>query len=381
MRDVTFESGSTARVPSFGCVHGGESFHAVGSAFDDLERRHGIINADVLDAWFPPAPSVLEILRENLDWLARTSPPTECEGLVRTISEVRGVPPECILPGAGSSDLIYRTFPHWLSPAARVLLLDPAYGEYAHICEHVLGCRVDRFPLDRATGYRLDTAALQTRLKAGGYDLVVIVNPNNPTGRMVPREVLEETARRAPTTTLVWIDEAYVDYSAPQESLERFAAQRSNVVVCKSLSKVYGLSGMRAAYLCGAAENLAQLRAWTPPWVIGLPAQVAAVKALQAPTYYQACYRQTRELRGQLADGLRRLKPDWDVFEGDANFVLCHLPTAGPKAQAFAEHYRSHGLFLRDTASMGVRLGNALRIAVKDAEIQERMLAIIREIG
>src|SRR6266542_963020 len=90
------------------CYHGGAFFTAIGDAFDDLDRRHDVINADVLDAWFPPAPGVLEALRAHLDWLARTSPPTNCDGLVRTIAEVRGMPAECVLPGAGSSDLIYR---------------------------------------------------------------------------------------------------------------------------------------------------------------------------------------------------------------------------------------------------------------------------------
>ena len=65
------------------CFHGGAFFGAIGADFSSLERRHSIINADVLDAWFPPAPAVIESLREHLPWLMRTSPPTTCEGLVR----------------------------------------------------------------------------------------------------------------------------------------------------------------------------------------------------------------------------------------------------------------------------------------------------------
>jgi histidinol-phosphate/aromatic aminotransferase/cobyric acid decarboxylase-like protein len=360
------------------CYHGGAFFEAIGAAFDDLERRHDIINADVLDAWFPPAPSVLDALHGQLDWLARTSPPTNCEGLIRTIAEVRGVPAECVLAGAGSSDLVFRAFGRWLTPTSRVLLLDPTYGEYVHVCKHVVGCTVERLPLERASHYRLEPKLLHARLQFGGYDLVVIVNPNNPTGQHVPREILEEVVRAAPPATMVWIDEAYLEYVGADQSLEQFAAGRPNVVVCKSLSKAYALSGMRAAYLCGAAEVLVPLRAWTPPWVVGLPAQVAAVKALQAPAYYQARYRETRELRRQLIDGLRRQRPDWDFVESTANFVLCHLPEDGPIAEALIEHCRASGLFLRDVASMGTRMGrHVLRIAVKDAATQERMLAVL----
>ena len=103
-----------------GCFHGGAFFKAIGDDFKSLDRATSIINADVLDAWFPPAPAVIDSIREYLPWLLRTSPPTDAEGLVRTIAAVRGVPDECVLVGSGSSDLIYLALREWLSPASRV---------------------------------------------------------------------------------------------------------------------------------------------------------------------------------------------------------------------------------------------------------------------
>ena len=170
------------------CFHGGAFFTAIGEEFDDLDRRHRVINADVLDAWFPPAPGVIEALTHALPWLLRTSPPTEAAGLRRAIAGARGVAEDCILPGAGSSDLLFLAFRHWLGPDSRVLILDPTYGEYAHLLENVIGCRVDRFALARADRYDPDTDALGRRLNEGHYDLAVLVNPNSPTGRHVPRE-------------------------------------------------------------------------------------------------------------------------------------------------------------------------------------------------
>src|SRR6266540_6342332 len=173
------------------CFHGGAFFAAIGETFDHLERAGSIINADVLDAWFPPAPGVVAALREHLPWLLRTSPPTGCEGLVRSIARVRGVPLECLLPGGGSSDLIFLAFRQWLAPHSRVLILDPTYGEYPHVLERVVGCRVDRLELPRERGYQLDPHQLAARL-SDGYDLIVLVNPNSPTGRHVRRESLEK---------------------------------------------------------------------------------------------------------------------------------------------------------------------------------------------
>src|SRR5688500_3403450 len=89
------------------CYHGGAFFDEVGADFRSLDRRHGIINADVLDAWFPPSPAVGDALRDDLDWLLRTSPPTQCEGLVAAIGEARRLDPASIVVGAGSSDLVF----------------------------------------------------------------------------------------------------------------------------------------------------------------------------------------------------------------------------------------------------------------------------------
>jgi histidinol-phosphate/aromatic aminotransferase/cobyric acid decarboxylase-like protein/GNAT superfamily N-acetyltransferase len=360
------------------CFHGGAFFTAVGGRFDSLERSQTIINADVLDAWFPPAPGVLQTLNEHLPWLLRTSPPTGCEGLIETIAEKRGVMAENILPGAGSSDLIFRALRQWLTPASHALILDPTYGEYAHVLERVIGCTVDRLTLSREDGYAVDLPRLEAAL-ADHYDLVVLVNPNSPTGRHVPRAQLERILSRVPLRTRVWLDETYVEYAGAGESLERFAAHSENVIVCKSMSKVYALSGARAAYLCAGPHQLEELRAITPPWVVSLPAQVAAVRALQDPGYYTARYAETASLREELAARLRAL--GWEVLPGIASFLLCHLPEDGPDAASVVRCCGEQGLYLRDAAVMGSRLGTyALRIAVKDAATNQRMIAILRRV-
>lgn len=362
------------------CVHGGAFFDAIGDDFADLERRHGVVNADVLDAWFDPAPGVLAALREHLAWALRTSPPTDCGGLVRTIAAARGVPPECVLPGAGSSDLIFRALPAGLGPRSRALLLDPCYGEYAHVLERVGGCRVERFPLLRSAGYAPDLERLAAVLRRG-VDLAVLVNPNSPTGVHVPRAALERLVAEAPPATRFWIDETYVDYAGPGQSLERFAVTRDNVVVCKSMSKAYALSGARCAYLVAGADVVAPLEARAQPWAVGLPAQIAAVFALRDPEYYAARWRQTHALREALAAGLSGIL-GWKIVPSVTNFLLAHLPEGGPDAAAWVAAARERSLFLRDATGMGRRLGrHVLRIAVKDRATNAAMLGLLRRVA
>jgi histidinol-phosphate/aromatic aminotransferase/cobyric acid decarboxylase-like protein len=253
------------------CFHGGSFFDVAGAEFGNWDKSQSIICADTLDAWFPPAPAVVEALRENLPWVLKTSPPIYCEGMVNKIAEVRGVQPACILPGAGSSDLIYLALTRWLNASSRALVLDPTYGEYEHVLQNVIGCRIDRLILSRKDNYDLDPVRLLTYFK-NGYDLIVLVNPNSPTGRLVPRQELEAVLSVLPTSTRVWIDEAYVDYAGSDASLERFATTRANVVVAKSMSKVYALSGARAAYMCASSRIIEDLKAMVPPWAVSLPA-------------------------------------------------------------------------------------------------------------
>jgi len=358
------------------CFHGGAFFEAIGPEFDTLERRDEIINADVLDAWFPPSPKVIDAVQEHLPWLMRTSPPTGCEGMVRTIARVRDVPPECLLPAAGSSDAIFLALRHWLSSSSCALILDPTYGEYPHVLEQVIRCRVDRLGLDRKNGYQFDLRKFE-EFASRGYELIVLVNPNSPTGRHVPRVVLEELLRRVPEQTLVWVDETYVEYAGGGESLEQFAAASPNVVVCKSMSKVYALSGARAAYLCGPARLMSDLRAITPPWAVSLVAQIAAVAALQDPRYYADRYGETHRLREDLAAALSE-RFNWEIVPGMANFLLCHLPADGPDAATLVKQCQRRDLFLRDAAAMGRGLGkHTLRVAVKDAVANERILEVL----
>ncbi len=383
-------SHSAAAVP---CFHGGAFFEAVGAGFDDLSRRHDVVNADVLDAWFDPAPAVLDALREHLPWLLRTSPPTHAEGLVAALCAARGLDAETLVVGAGSSALVFLALPGMLPPGGQALLLDPTYGEYAHVARHVCGAAVAHHTLRRADGYRLDLDRWLADVHDTAPDVAVLVHPNNPTGSAAPADDLARALRAVPARTVVWVDEAYADYltddasgdGAPaagpmaSRSMADVAAERRNVVVCRSLSKGLALSGARAAYLVAHPQTAARLRGLTPPWAVGLPAQVAAVAALTGPgaqAYYAARYAETHRLRADLVAALAAVDASFDVHAGAANAVLVHLPPGGPDAATLAAACRARRLFVRDVSAMGPSVGTHLvRVAVKDAATQAVLAA------
>lgn len=361
--------------------HGGASFEFIGPRFDNLSNVGKCINADVLDAWFDPSPLVVSKLREHLPWILRTSPPTHCEGLVEVLAERIGVSARNLLAGAGSSDLIFLAMQQLLNAQSKALTLDPTYGEYLHIFDQVVGCESVRVPLryDPQGAYTLSISDVITAVRIERPNLVVIVNPNSPTGTFIRRAELEQLHAAIPKETLLWVDETYIDYVDSSQSMATYAADKSNVVVCKSLSKVYALSGARTAYLCSNSDLIDRLVPFSPPWAVGLPAQVATIAAMEDQKYYAERYRETHKYRQILASGLSQL--GFKVHNSVANFLLVEMPEGSGVASNFVQRCRSLGLYLRDISSMGRNVNkHMIRVAVKDSATNERIVATINEV-
>lgn len=348
--------------------HGGRSFEAIGEDFRTLDRAAHIVRADVLDAWFDPAPNVLEKLRDFLPFLARSSPPVHGRGLINAIAAARGILPECVLSGAGSSDLIFTCLPRLVRPGQRVLILDPMYGEYRHVFEQVIGAELLRFRLRETDAFRVDVDELIEEVRRTSPDLVTLVNPNSPTGQFIPRDQLLRFVDSLPGQTKLLIDETYIEYVGSHESVEQQACARPNLLLLKSMSKVYALSGLRAGYLVAHHQTIRELARTMPPWAVSLPAQVAAVEALANPGYYQDRYAETHRLRRHLAQALTNL----EVQQGCANFLLVKVPGS---AEAILRHMAAnHDVHVRNCNSMGSCFDdNFLRITVLTPDQNNRI--------
>jgi histidinol-phosphate/aromatic aminotransferase/cobyric acid decarboxylase-like protein len=360
------------------CYHGGQSWDT--SRFD-FEVRDSLIVADVLDSPFPPCPEALDVLREQLIRCCQESPPTQCEELIETIASVRGVNAKHVAVSSGSSSLMFSFLPQLLNKDSKVLVLSPMYGEYSHILTHVIGCHMTNFILHQDDGFRINTDELVAQSRQ--HDAVILVNPNSPTG--VYCEKMEDIVRRiqdeseSPTLCkMIWVDETYIDYLPDAQSLERLTATTPNLIVCKSMSKCYALSGLRVAY--AVSQQITELRRFIPPWAVSLPGQLAAVAALRNPEYYQQKYRIIHQQREELSRLLQQ--EAFTVLPGVANFILTFLPKKTQHTSAsFIEACKEKGVFIRDAQNMGVTLSNnAVRFAIRSKKENTRMLQCVREV-
>jgi histidinol-phosphate/aromatic aminotransferase/cobyric acid decarboxylase-like protein len=362
------------------CFHGGALYGIIGDDFNNIEEIESVIDADVLDAWFEPSPNAVDALSSRLPWSLRCSPPVAPRGVERAISAASGIPIENLLCGSGSSSLIFLALRELLTKHSNVLILDPTYGEYTHVIEKVIGCRYDSFQLHSEDNYRVNLDKLVSTLKSTRYDLVIIVNPNNPSGQLIERDDLISAIKQIPLTTTVWIDEAYVDYTGSNQSLGVFAASTPNVIVCKSLSKVLALSGLRVAYLSSNYRLIEDLKRLTPPWSLSLPAQIVLLEALKDRQYYQRCYDLTHKFRDRLSANLTEI--GFCPRSSVANFILVDYPIDLPIAEKLLASCAEKKLLLRNLQSMGKTMNShCFRVAVKDEQTNKRIIEILKQVS
>jgi histidinol-phosphate/aromatic aminotransferase/cobyric acid decarboxylase-like protein len=284
-----------------------------------------------------------------------------------------------ILTGGGSSDLMYLAFPNLLKKHAKVLLLNPTYGEYHFIFENLIQAQVDRFQLLKEDNFQINVERLIQTLHQNKYDIFVIVNPNNPTGQYLKPEQMKQIIHAIPKSTYIWIDETYIEYIDSSYSMEQVSVKEENVIVCKSMSKAYALSGTRCAYLVSNAKIIEQLSLFSPPWAVSLPAQIAGVNALKDPEYYKKCYQQTRNNKQQLMNNLMQ-NNNITIIQGNINSILCEFPLS-IDVDKIIQQCIEKNLFIRDVTNMGENWNyHGARIAIKDEQTNLKIAKIFNEV-
>jgi len=294
-------------------------------------------------------------------------PENNAEGLAAALAVHHDLPHACVLAGAGATEFIFLV-PRVLCPR-RVLLVEPAFSEYRPALLQA-GAIVDPFVLDPATGFEMEAVKLLAALRPD-TDLVWLANPLNPSGTGYPREVLTALLERLPDRVHLVVDEAFVDFS-PQLSVTDLVATRHNLIVLRSLTKFYAIAGLRVGWLAAPPALTAQLAAGREPWRLSTPAIAAGLACLQANTLRLATRQAIPVLRQELAVGLVAL--GCTVYPSAANYLLCRLPATTPSAQALAAALRPLGILIRSCEDFAGLDDRHLRLAVRSAADNRRLL-------
>jgi histidinol-phosphate aminotransferase len=195
----------------------------------------------------------------------------------------------------------------------------------------------------------------------GRTRLVFLANPNNPTGTMIGQSELRRLAEGLPDQALLVLDGAYAEYVEGYDAGAALIAERDNVVMTRTFSKIYGLGGLRIGWGYGPQAVVDTLNRVRGPFNLSSAALAAAEAAARDRAWVQKCRAENARLRDWLARRLAEVGVPSDV--STANFVLARFADA-QEANACDEHLRAEGIIVRRVA--GYKLPHCLRITVGD---------------
>lgn len=317
-------------------------------------------------------PGLIEHLKDRMDRI-RVLPEVDARSSSRAIAALLGVTGERVLAGSGTTQFIYAACAALES--RNVLIVGPTYADYADGCR-VCGIAPDFFLTGAEQEFALDEKRLAAVLP--GYDTVFLCNPNNPTGHLVDHGVLLDLCARHPQIRFV-IDESYLPFAAADRSRSMSDCLLDNVVVLWSVSKIFGMPGLRAGFLVANTPMIDRFRRLMQPWSVNSLAQEAirflGANREQAVTFIE---RTRAYLAGEGRLFRQRLQTDRLILYPSAtSYVLIGLPadrTAASVCSALADQR----LLIRDCGNFHGLGQGYIRIALKDAAANETVARRLR---
>ena len=340
-----------------------------------LERGEEVadFSAD-LNPYGPP-PGLETVLWEAADRITLYPEPTYRD-LRETLSGLEQVAAECILPGNGTADLIHLISRRF--KAKRALVIAPTFTEYERAVAADGGVAAPCL-LREERGFSAGSLEDPEPLLRD-TQFLYLCNPNNPTGTLWPEALLRrwlEACNRSGVTAVV--DEAYLDFVEPSLrcSAVRWVEEFSNLIVLRSMTKIFAVPGLRIGYAVASpplAESLGQAQ---PPWSVNsLAVRIGTWLAGQG-AYREECRQSLERAKRQLETGLLAL-PGLKPYPSEANFFLCRL--AGP-AGPVAEKLADRGIMVRRCDDFtGLERDRFIRIAVRTPEENEKLLRALEEV-
>jgi histidinol-phosphate aminotransferase len=315
-----------------------------------------------INLWGMP-PAVERVLRELPASAVTRYPTLYGARLKQTVAAYVGVTPAEVVVGCGSDDVIDASFRAFGEPGARVGHCEPTFSMVPVFSRL---CGLEPTPV----AYRQDGSVDVEALLATGARMLYLCTPSNPTGWIVSEKDCEELVRRFEGVLL--LDEAYGEFAGASGIPPRRIGDR--VLVVRTLSKAFGLAGLRVGYAIGAPPLVAAVERALGPYKVNGVAERAAMAALtDGVEWVRERAQEARQIRGRLEGELRTrgLEP----LRSEANFLLVPVPDS----EALARGIRARGVAVRYFKQLR-GIGDAIRVGVGPWPLMEAFLRALDEV-
>lgn len=287
--------------------------------------------------------------------------------LKEKISSIKGVPAENIFLGNGSDEAIDLLFRIFCEPGRdNVILFPPTYGMY-EVCAAMNNITIRKVPLTSEFQPDLDAtaAAIDENTK-----LIFVCSPNNPSGNSIHHASISMLLNNF--NGLVVVDEAYINY-ARQKTMIPELTEYPNLVILQTLSKAWGLAGLRIGMAFAGAPVIGYMNKVKYPYNISTAAQQLALEALGNISSVNNWTRSTVEQREWLAGELQRLSITKKVYPSDANFLLVQMDGA----RSIYDFLAGKGIIVRDRSKV-ILCQDCLRITIGTADENKQLLLALK---
>lgn len=288
--------------------------------------------------------------------------------LKRVLAKVKSVPSENIFLGNGSDEVIDLIFRTYANPGKdKVIICPPTYGMY-EVSANINDVEIVNIPL--LPNFQLNQQAIfETIDKDAAVKMIFICSPNNPTGNLL--EGVEEIVEKF--NGIVVVDEAYIDFS-PESSKAQAIHQYNNLIVLQTLSKAWGLAGIRVGFAFAQAEIIALLNKIKPPYNISTLNQQQALKKLSQPDLFEAERSEILSERKRLGNQLLQLPLVQKIYPSSANFLLVEVDNANNVYNKLVDE----NVVVRNRNSV---IKNCIRITVGTKQENDRLLTELKNIS
>jgi histidinol-phosphate aminotransferase len=320
--------------------------------------------------WGPP-PAVVGALQGAIERLNRYPDPGKTL-LRQRIADRCGLPAARVAVGNGSCEILMSAAEALLEPGAELIYAWPSFSIYPHVAAQA-GARAIEVPLDAEQRHDLDAMAREV---TAATRLILICNPNNPTGTAVPVGAIDAFMTDLPRHIAVILDEAYVEFSAlqdPDDSLD-LVERHPNLIVLRTFSKVYGLCGLRAGYALGPEEFRLAVDRVRQPFSVNTLAQAAAAEAIRHQDEVTRRVEATIVERAWLEVALE--DRGLTTTDSQANFVWVDL---GEREEwSIVDGLAQRGVIVRSGAALGGE--GHMRVTLGTRHQNERFVAALDEL-
>jgi histidinol-phosphate aminotransferase len=342
-----------------------------GKPLEEVERELGIkaIKLASNENPFGPSPKAIEALRRSIEHV-ELYPDDTGYYLRRKLAARFQVSMDEIILGSGSSDILAMAFHAMLTPDTELLTSEGSFIVY-YLLGQMKGCSMVRTPMRE---FAYDLRSMAERLTPRTR-LVLIANPNNPTGTIVRRQEVAEFLKKVPEHALVIMDEAYVEYVGDPEYPDSFDYYREgrNVLIIRTFSKAYGLAGLRIGYGIAKPEIIDTLQKVRLAFNTGSLGQVAALAAFDDQEHVQRTVESNRREMKFLSSELaaRGVK----YVPSHSNFIFMDL--GKPSKDVDAAMLRQ-GVIIRPMAGWG--FPTMIRVSIGTHEQNEQFLKALDKV-